>query len=84
MKDFSADFYQGQRWVSESEPELGLGSVLQINARTVTIEFKASDATRQYARNNAPWAACDSRLAPLFEAARMSRWSCNPSPNAMG
>ena len=44
MKDFSADFYQGQRWVSESEPELGLGSVLQINARTVTIEFKASDA----------------------------------------
>jgi len=54
MKDFSADFYQGQRWVSESEPELGLGSVLQINARTVTIEFKASDATRQYARNNAP------------------------------
>src|SRR6185295_6726057 len=54
MKEFVADFYKGQRWVSESEPELGLGSVLQIHARTVTIEFKASDATRQYARNNAP------------------------------
>lgn len=47
-------FYVGQRWVSESEPELGLGSVLRVNNRTVTIEFKASDAQRQYAVASAP------------------------------
>jgi ATP-dependent helicase HepA len=54
MKEAAVDFYNGQRWVSESEPELGLGSVLRVNDRTVTLTFNASDATRQYARNNAP------------------------------
>ena len=54
MSALPAPFYQGQRWVSESEPELGLGSVLGVNDRTVTIAFKASDATRQYALHNAP------------------------------
>src|SRR5712671_2582871 len=54
MPGTRSEFYEGQRWVSESEPELGLGSVLRVNDRTVTIAFKASDATRQYARNNAP------------------------------
>jgi ATP-dependent helicase HepA len=54
MTPVPVQFQPGQRWVSESEPELGLGSVLSVNDRTVTIGFKASDATRQYARNNAP------------------------------
>ena len=54
MSALPDNFHQGQRWVSESEPELGLGSVLRVNDRTVTIGFKASDATRQYALNNAP------------------------------
>jgi len=48
------DFHPGQRWVSESEPELGLGLVLRVNDRTVTLAFQASETTRQYARNNAP------------------------------
>jgi ATP-dependent helicase HepA len=48
------DFHTGQRWISESEPELGLGSVLGVTARTVTVEFKASGQKRVYARNNAP------------------------------
>src|SRR6185369_11531670 len=54
MSALPAHFHQGQRWVSESEPELGLGSVMKVNDRTITIAFKASDATRQYAVNNAP------------------------------
>jgi ATP-dependent helicase HepA len=54
MKNAAFQFHDGQRWVSESEPELGLGSVLAVNDRTVTLTFNASDATRQYARNNAP------------------------------
>ena len=48
------NFHPGQRWISESEPELGLGSVRQVTPRTVTIVFEASAETREYARDNAP------------------------------
>ena len=47
-------FQTGQRWISESEPELGLGSVERISARTVVIRFGASGETREYALDNAP------------------------------
>lgn len=50
----SHNFYPGQRWISESEPELGLGSVRRVTNRTVTIQFGASAETREYARDNAP------------------------------
>jgi ATP-dependent helicase HepA len=48
------EFHAGQRWISESEPELGLGSVLKVTPRTVVVEFKASAQKREYARANAP------------------------------
>ncbi|MDY6982340.1 MAG: SNF2-related protein, partial [Pseudomonadota bacterium] len=44
----------GQRFISESEPELGLGQVLQVEHRTLTIGFDAAGETRQYALANAP------------------------------
>lgn len=47
-------FRAGQRWVSETEPELGLGAVLRVSERTVTVVFAASDETREYALDNAP------------------------------
>ncbi len=47
-------FSVGQRWVSETEPELGLGSILSTTARTVSVHFGAADATREYALDNAP------------------------------
>ncbi|MEO6336784.1 MAG: RNA polymerase-associated protein RapA, partial [Verrucomicrobiota bacterium] len=47
-------FQVGQRWTSESEPELGLGSVRRVTTRTVTIAFVASDETRDYTIDNAP------------------------------
>jgi ATP-dependent helicase HepA len=47
-------FHRGQRWISESEPELGLGSILRVTARTVSVVFGASGETREYARDNAP------------------------------
>jgi ATP-dependent helicase HepA len=47
-------FHPGQRWISESEPELGLGSVLRVSDRTVTVVFGASAAQREYSRRNAP------------------------------
>ena len=51
----TTEHYQtGQRWVSESEPELGLGLVRRVGTRTVTIAFGASGESREYARDNAP------------------------------
>src|SRR5688572_25494096 len=47
-------FHQGQRWISETEPELGLGSVERITHRTVALRFPASGEMREYARDNAP------------------------------
>src|ERR1700691_3348936 len=48
------EFHPGQRWISESEPELGLGSVRRVTNRTVTVAFGASEATREDALDNAP------------------------------
>jgi ATP-dependent helicase HepA len=48
------DFHPGQRWISESEPELGLGSILRVTDRRVTAEFAATGARREYARQHAP------------------------------
>lgn len=41
-------FRPGQRWISVSEPELGLGVVRAVAARTVSIHFPATGDTRQY------------------------------------
>ncbi|HZR84451.1 MAG TPA: RNA polymerase-associated protein RapA [Candidatus Binatia bacterium] len=48
------DFRVGQRWVSEAEPELGLGTVAEVGDRHVEIEFPASETRRRYARSGAP------------------------------
>ncbi|BCE01621.1 helicase-related protein [Marinicellulosiphila megalodicopiae] len=49
-----SSFVQGQRWVVDSEPELGLGSVVQSDVRTVTLFFSKSDEERLYAIKQAP------------------------------
>jgi ATP-dependent helicase HepA len=50
----TANFHPGQRWISESEPELGLGSILKVTDRRVTATFGATGERREYARANAP------------------------------
>lgn len=50
----SALFHPGQRWVSETEPELGLGSIGHVTARTVAVSFGAARETREYSLENAP------------------------------
>ena len=47
-------FIIGQRWVSESEPELGLGVVTDIGDRDVCIQFGAGEEMRRYAVESAP------------------------------
>ena len=47
-------FALGQRWLSETENNLGLGVVTAFDARTVTLHFPASDETRIYSVAQAP------------------------------
>lgn len=47
-------FAQGQRWVVDSEPELGLGIVTAIDGRSVKIYFDQGACERMYALQNAP------------------------------
>ncbi|OOF39500.1 RNA polymerase-binding ATPase [Rodentibacter rarus] len=47
-------FVLGQRWLSGSENNLGLGTVTAFDTRTVTLHFPASDETRIYAIAQAP------------------------------
>ena len=44
----------GQRWISEAEPGLGLGLVVEVDIRTATVLFPASEEQRVYARQEAP------------------------------
>ncbi|WP_171998907.1 RNA polymerase-associated protein RapA [Cronobacter sp. JZ38] len=47
-------FTLGQRWISDTESELGLGTVVAIDARMVTLLFPATGENRLYARNDSP------------------------------
>ncbi len=48
------EFHPGQRWVSNTEADLGLGFIEKIEGRHLTIIFPAVDETRVYAMDNAP------------------------------
>ena len=50
----TGSFCKGQRWVSETEPELGLGILFSFDARTLTLLFPGSDCSRKYSRAAAP------------------------------
>ncbi len=47
-------FIIGQRWISESEPELGLGVIVEVEAKTVTCFFPAAKVDRRYGSSTAP------------------------------
>ncbi|OED41040.1 RNA polymerase-binding ATPase [Endozoicomonas sp. (ex Bugula neritina AB1)] len=47
-------FVSGQRWISDTETEQGLGTVLTLDSRMVTLLFPATGETRLYAINNCP------------------------------
>jgi ATP-dependent helicase HepA len=48
------DFIPGQRWISNTESELGLGMILDAEFNRVTVLFLATGDKRVYARDNAP------------------------------
>ena len=47
-------FAIGQRWISETENSLGLGMITDLDFRSVTLHFPATDETRIYAVAQAP------------------------------
>ncbi|MGD8526203.1 MAG: RNA polymerase-associated protein RapA, partial [Thioalkalispiraceae bacterium] len=49
-----SDFIPGQRWISDTELQMGLGTVLNADHRSVTLIFHATEETRIYAKQTAP------------------------------
>jgi len=47
-------FCPGQRWISDGESDQGLGTVMMVEARFVTILFTATGDSRKYAIQDAP------------------------------
>ena len=70
-------FTPGQRWVSDSESELGLGTVLSQDGRLVVILFPASGETRHYAMRNAPLTRV--RFSPGDSITHHEGWSLTVS-----
>jgi len=50
------EFIVGQRWISQAEPQLGLGIVVEMNGRHVTVHYPVIEEDRMYAADNAPLA----------------------------
>jgi ATP-dependent helicase HepA len=48
------EYIIGQRWVSHADAKLGLGIVVDIDGRRITLAFPAVDEERTYAIENAP------------------------------
>ncbi|MDP4944995.1 MAG: RNA polymerase-associated protein RapA [Alishewanella sp.] len=48
------NFALGQRWISDTESDLGLGTVIALEGRMLSILFPASGETRFYAQQEAP------------------------------
>lgn len=49
-----SNFISGQRWISEMEPELGMGTIINADNYLVCVEFPASGETRNYATESIP------------------------------
>jgi len=47
-------YHVGQRWISDTEPDLGLGTIIDQNPRQISVVFLSSGETRMYAKETAP------------------------------
>ncbi len=65
-------YLPGQRWISDSEAELGLGTILTQDGRLLTVLYPATGETRQYALRNAPLTRV--RFAPGDEITHYEGW----------
>jgi len=60
-------FHKGQRWISEPEPELGLGTVLKVEDGRVQIVYPATNELRVYTMENAPLRRVNFRTGETIE-----------------
>ena len=60
-------FAVGQRWISETENNLGLGVILAVDFRQVTIDFPAAQEQRIYSVQNAPLNRVQFRIGDLIQ-----------------
>ncbi|MDV7210609.1 RNA polymerase-associated protein RapA [Azotobacter beijerinckii] len=65
-------YQPGQRWISDSEAELGLGTILTADGRLLTVLYPATGETRQYSLRNAPLTRV--RFAPGDEITHFDGW----------
>ncbi|MCG8565202.1 MAG: SNF2-related protein, partial [Desulfobacterales bacterium] len=50
----TSQFTPGQRYVSEAEPELGIGILISHDKRSLTFHFPLAESTRCYSKGSAP------------------------------
>ncbi|MBM7060527.1 RNA polymerase-associated protein RapA [Pseudomonas sp. UL073] len=67
-----AQYVPGQRWISDSEAELGLGTILTQDDRMLTVLYPATGETRLYSLRNAPLTRV--RFAPGDEITHFEGW----------
>ena len=48
------EFKTGQKWISNAEPELGIGSIIRVEHRHVGCYFQLAGEERTYSRTEAP------------------------------
>ena len=58
----------GQRWVSDTESELGLGLVMEVEGRRATVLFPAGNETRVYVKSAAPLTRVRFSVGELIES----------------
>lgn len=63
----TGQFIPGQRWISNTEAELGLGIVSETDHRFVTMSFPAAGEQRVYAKNNAPLTRVQYRVGEFLK-----------------
>ncbi|NNC55345.1 MAG: RNA polymerase-associated protein RapA, partial [Pseudomonadales bacterium] len=68
------DFVVGQRWVSQAEPQLGLGIVVETDGRHITLHFPAAEEDRVYAAHNAPLARIAFQAGDALQDAEQSEF----------
>jgi len=62
----------GQRWISNAEPELGLGTIVRIEPRSVQVLFATAGVLRQYALHSAPLTRAEFRPGQRISGNRQS------------
>jgi len=62
----------GQRWISNAEPELGLGTILRVEGRSVQVLYATSGVLRHYAVHAAPLTRAEFRAGQKIQGKGLS------------